>query len=535
MQYYLKKHWKINALIFLLQILYAASAVFPSVCMMYMTQGIIERNLKYFVFWLMLEFGVYLCMMALDILRSWAKSRAIRDMNNDLRSDIAATLLDSDHREYHTSQTGEHLSRLTNDVNQIKTLAWDSMYGIISIVAQVLFSCIFLGQLHWSLILLSAVSSVIMLYSPRLVGKRMEAISKENAAAQGIATSRIKDLLSGMDVLRTYGRTARFLEGNREASDILEAGRHKFTCNQTFANQFIMLITLLSQFGSIMVIAILSINGTILQGAILGGGNLVGTVSSGLSQVSQMLLSIRSSRPYFEKITARAQSLTEEDAPAAAMNTAITVENLSFSYDNKPVLYQADFRFEKGGKYALTGPSGCGKSTLLKLLLGWLPDYSGAIFFDSTNVKEYTSRQLQQSMSYIEQNVCLFNTTIRDNITLGGGFTDAQLEEALQCSALIHDLANLPQGLDTPVGEDGSNLSGGQKQRVAIARALIHNRSILLIDEGTSALDQKNADIVEKSLLNNPNLTLILVSHHLSQERKEQFTSVYNLEPVSIA
>jgi ATP-binding cassette subfamily B protein len=85
------------------------------------------------------------------------------------------------------------------------------------------------------------------------------------------------------------------------------------------------------------------------------------------------------------------------------------------------------------------------------------------------------------------------------------------------------------------VGEEGSNLSGGQKQRVAIARALIHNRSILLVDEGTSALDQKNADIVEKSLLANPNLTLILVSHHLTTERKAQFDQVYDLKPVEAA
>ena len=96
------------------------------------------------------------------------------------------------------------------------------------------------------------------------------------------------------------------------------------------------------------------------------------------------------------------------------------------------------------------------------------------------------------------------------------------------------DLAYMPLGLDTPVGEDGSNLSGGQKQRVAIARALIHNRSILLVDEGTSALDQKNADIVEQSLLDNPDLTLILVSHHLSPERKAQFTKVFELSPVAV-
>ena len=103
------------------------------------------------------------------------------------------------------------------------------------------------------------------------------------------------------------------------------------------------------------------------------------------------------------------------------------------------------------------------------------------------------------------------------------------MQKALQDSALAGDLAHMPLGLDTPVGEEGSALSGGQKQRVAIARALIHDRSVLLVDEGTSALDQKNADIVEKSLLSNPDLTLILVSHHLTEERQKQFDRVYRL------
>ncbi|MDE6589356.1 MAG: ATP-binding cassette domain-containing protein, partial [Oscillospiraceae bacterium] len=109
-----------------------------------------------------------------------------------------------------------------------------------------------------------------------------------------------------------------------------------------------------------------------------------------------------------------------------------------------------------------------------------------------------------------------------------------QMERALRGSALIDDLAAMPHGLDTVVGEEGGNLSGGQKQRVAIARALIHDRSILLVDEGTSALDQKNADIVEKSLLADSELTLILVSHHLTPERKMQFTQVYDLQSMMV-
>ena len=214
----------------------------------------------------------------------------------------------------------------------------------------------------------------------------------------------------------------------------------------------------------------------------------------------------------------------------APVQDAITIENLSFHYGSKSILEDLSLHFKKGGKYAITGPSGCGKSTLLKLLLGWLPDYGGTIRFDGRDARDFTPEQLQQQMSCIEQNVFLFNATIRENITLGGSFSEERLGKALRDSALAGDLASMPDGLDTAVGEEGGNLSGGQRQRVAIARALIHGRSVLLVDEGTSALDQENADIVEKSLLANPDLTLILVSHHLTPERKTQFTQVFDLQ-----
>ena len=320
-------------------------------------------------------------------------------------------------------------------------------------------------------------------------------------------------------------------DGN--ASDEIEQARHKFTCTKTVLSELISWVNMLCQIGINLVIGILSINGIIIQTAIVGGGNLVGTVSSGLSTIAQLFLSINASKPYFEKIGAHAEEYNRKATSCdAAVQNAIVVENLNFAYGEKPILENANFRFEKGGKYALTGPSGCGKSTLLKLLLGWLPDYTGTIRFDKKNAKDFSGDQRQQQMSYIEQDVFLFNTTILDNITLGEAFTDEQIDRAVAASALAGDLANMPLGLDTPVGEDGSNLSGGQKQRVAIARALIHNRSILLVDEGTSALDQKNADIVEESLLGNPDLTLILVSHHLTPERKAQFTKVFELQPV---
>ncbi len=163
-------------------------------------------------------------------------------------------------------------------------------------------------------------------------------------------------------------------------------------------------------------------------------------------------------------------------------------------------------------------------------MLGCLPEYTGSIRLDNREIRNYRPEQLWHQISYIEQDVFLFNDTILYNITLGREFTKEQIWTALQDSALENDLLSMPDGLNTIVGENGGNLSGGQKQRVAIARALLHNRSILLVDEGTSALDQENADRIEKNLLSKPELTLILVSHHLSEEQKKRFTRVFTLE-----
>ncbi len=533
MNYYLKKHWKINSLVLIIQIAWAATMVIPNVLLMRLAQEIVNRNLKMFILWLVVDLGIYSLCGGLECLRGWAKSKAIRAMNNDVRADISATILKSEHQDFHAKQSGEHLSRLTNDVTQIQTLAWDSFYGIISVGAQIVFSVIALGGMHWSLLVVSAVVSIVMLIVPGMVGGRIGAASENHANAQGLSMGSMKDLLAGMDVLRSYGKQKRFMKGIQNASDEIEQARHKFTCTQTVLSELIDWVNMLCQIGINLVIGILSINGIIIQTAIMGGGNLVGTVSGGLSTIAQLFLSTKASKPYFEKIEVRADANTNKTVSCDnAVQNAIVVENLNFAYGEKPIFENANFCFEKGGKYALTGPSGCGKSTLLKLLLGWLPDYTGTIRFDEKNAKDFTGEQRHRQMSYIEQDVFLLNTTIRDNITLGEDFTDEVIDRAVSASALAGDLAHMPLGLDTPVGEDGSNLSGGQKQRVAIARALIHDRSILLVDEGTSALDQKNADIVEESLLQNPNLTLILVSHHLTQERKAQFTKVFEIEPV---
>lgn len=533
MWYYFLKHWRINLLIAVLQILWGGVLVLNNVVSMQVGQGLFELNLNRFLFWSAVSLLLWGLSSALGVMRTWAKSRAKMDMNNHVRADIVATILKKNHQEYHAQQSGEYLSWFVNDVNQIAGFAWESVYGFISLGAQVIFSITALTQLHWSLLVVSVIEGLIMIYLPKLFEKRVESLSETCAREQAQAMSKMKDLLAGLDVLRFFGRTDRFVEGNYEASNQMERPRHRQTYIKNYMDEGINMVNTTCQCLITVLIGVLSIKGIIIQAALIGAGNLCGTVCSGLTVAGQLHLSIHSAKPYFDKITVHAEDACDSyRKPFNGVSEEITVENLSFSYGDRPILERAFFQFKKGGKYALTGPSGCGKSTLLKLILGWLPEYTGKIAFDGHDAREFTTGQLQKHMSYIEQDVFLFNSTIRYNITLGGSFTEAQMEKALRDSALEGDLKNMSLGLDTPVGENGGTLSGGQKQRVAIARALIHERTILLVDEGTSALDQKNADIVERSLLANPDLTLILVSHHLSNERKAQFTKVYELEGV---
>ena len=530
MVYYLKKLWKYNLPVVILLFIGCGLRAVINLTSMQVFEGIVKLDMGKFVFWMLLELGIWFLSIGLRSLRDFLQGRAVRAMNNAVRQDMAATLLQKTHGEFHQLDTGEYLSWFTNNVNQIENLAWGSFYQSIASIATVISSAVALLTLHWSLLCAALVTAVVMLFVPQLFTRRVERLSGACAQEQAAATSKLKDLLAGYDVLRSFGREQRFRQGADAASDQIEKPKFHLTYVKGFVSGGIDYVSIICQTLINTLIGVLSIRGIILQGALMGGGNLCGNLSNGLSDMAQLRLSFSSAKPYFEKITVHAGDIqTTVETEMGQVKDVIDVENLSFQYGQKPILQNLSLQFKKGGKYAVTGPSGCGKSTLLKLLLGWLPDYGGTIRFDGKDAKGFTPEQLQQQMSYIEQNVFLFNSTIRDNITLGETFTDEQMEKALWDSALANDLAAMPDGLDTIVGEEGSSLSGGQKQRVAISRALIHVRSILLVDEGTSALDQKNADIVEKSLLANSELTLILVSHHLTSERKEQFTQVYDL------
>ena len=204
----------------------------------------------------------------------------------------------------------------------------------------------------------------------------------------------------------------------------------------------------------------------------------------------------------------------------------IQLENVSFGYDGKNVLQDYSCELQKGKKYALTGESGAGKSTLGKLIAGLLNGYEGSIRYDNTEVSKIERKSLFSHITYVDQNVFIFGESVRFNVTLGQDFSDDEVWAALKKCNLYEFVNGLDGKLDYVLAENGKNLSGGQRQRLALARAYIRHVSFIVLDEGTSALDEKNAIEIENTLLSEPDMGVILISHHLSQKSREKLDDV---------
>ncbi|WP_226999229.1 ATP-binding cassette domain-containing protein [Schleiferilactobacillus harbinensis] len=204
------------------------------------------------------------------------------------------------------------------------------------------------------------------------------------------------------------------------------------------------------------------------------------------------------------------------------------MQDITFAYDpnSRPILQDFSLTVAKGQKYALIGPSGSGKSTVLNLLIGNLTDYQGTLRYDQTNYQHITPDSLINQVTYLDQTPFMFNDTLKNNLTMNEPYSDETIAAVIQRVGLTDLVASLPQGLATMVEKDGRNLSGGQKQRVVLARGLLQGRQIVFTDESTASLDPASAQAIEKMIVTDPHLTVVMVTHHLRPTIAQQVDRV---------
>lgn len=470
---------------------------------------------------------IWITALIILYIKNITKANMIRKIRNNLRNDIALKIVDLDYERFHKNDSGNYISWLTSDVQQITQQAFIPFFKIVENIATTIFALIAMIQLNIFIGLAAIVLFIFISVVPQVLGKLMIVISKELSIGQEKFVETTKETVMGYNIFKLYNLFSSFIERVDLSSNTIENVNFQYSKKQSFVETVVAGVNLIGQVILIVVTLYLTIENLTPIGAVLSVGNLAGSFFSGVGASINSIISLKASKVVFEKFKLKEGGTTTK----INLNQfeKIKLEDISFSYSDTPILENINITFERGKKYALTGASGKGKSTLAKIMLGFLSNYSGNVLFDNLELGEVSQSSIYKQITYIDQNVYLFNGTIRSNISLGEEFSDKEIYESLKKSSLLDFVNNLPQGLDTIIEENGKNLSGGQKQRLALARAIIRKVQFIIIDEGTSAVDKKSALEIERNIMDDKDLTIILITHNLHKETINKLDSIYEI------
>ena len=464
----------------------------------------------------------------------------IRNVTRHLRDRIFKGVMKQKPVRFSSRNTADYLSALVNDVKLVEE---NYLLPLLLCFQMIVLFLATLGILFYlsPLVTVILLGFLVLLFAvPALMGRKLQERQDAYSEQLSVFTAAAKDFLNGYEVIRGYSAFrcifGRYLKVNKETAEKKFESDRLMAVNESFSDILSSLITIVIVF----VAAWQMMRGTVTMGTLLALIQLSGTFVIPLVMILQNFPKIQGIRPVMEHLGEWMEYEEEEagetiDRPENSgipgQKRGICCSDLTFAYTEKqPVLEHENMLFEAGKKYAVTGRSGCGKSTLIKLLTGYSGDFEGQIYIDGISVKEMDQQEINRRIAVIHQNVFLFDTDIRDNICLGQKYTEEEIHTALRESGMWEYLPGLQNGIDTRVGENGQLLSGGQRQRIAVARALIRKTPVLILDEGTSAIDRETAFEIEKNLLARKNLTVITITHHMDKRLAGQYDAILRLE-----
>lgn len=425
-----------------------------------------------------------------------------------------------------------YISALSNDANTFETNYLSNLFIMIDNIAVFFGALVLMFWYNPILTLLSIGLTLLPLVASILTGNLVANAEKQVSDKNEDYMSTLRDSLVGFSVIKSFRAEARickiYAEKVRAVSGAKCLRRKMAIIVELFSSSAGFIV----QMGVFLVGAYLALTGkNVSAGSVVVFVQLLNYVVNPIGTIPQCLAERKAARALIEKLaTALNENTTEvERTTPCTLDHALTVENLSFAYEKeKPVLQDIYLQFTAGKSYAIVGASGSGKSTLLHLLMASYTDYSGQICYDNTELRTISPASLYELVSVIQQNVFIFNASIRDNITMFSSFPDEAVEQAIALSGLSELLAQ--RGEDYLCGENGKNLSGGEKQRISIARSLLKQSKVLLVDEATAALDAETAHRVTQSILSLPEMTRIVVTHDLERTTLAQFDEIIVLK-----
>ena len=456
------------------------------------------------------------------------RNKLVRQIMSRYKNKVFKSILDRDYREFSKEKSGKFISILTENMKKIEQDYLHQYFNISKNISLMIFSLVAMFIGNWFLTLLVIIASIIPMMISGFIGQKSASLQNSSMIADQKYLAKVKDILAGFLVIKSFNVKEAIGQDYKNESEKLDEIyfiKGKFDVLSNVISQLSGMIVFLVAFGGGMYLVF---GGHTTIGSVTAIVQLVNFVVMPLNEIGMGMSKFREGQATLNSFEVKDVIELQTGKMKEYFDDVISFSNVDFSYPNaeEKIFNNLSLQIKKGEKIAIVGMSGSGKSTLLNLLLRFYDVTSGYISIDNQDLQAISAESLYNLMTIVQQDVYIFDDTLKANITLSQSFTEDDIKKAVQQSGLESYILENELGLQTLCGENGSNLSGGERQRLSIARALIRKTPILLLDEATSSLDNKVTTEIENSILEIQDLTVLVVTHKLNKSMLKKYNRI---------
>ena len=456
------------------------------------------------------------------------RNKLVRQIMSRYKNKVFKSILDRDYREFSKEKSGKFISILTENMKKIEQDYLHQYFNISKNISLMIFSLVAMFIGNWFLTLLVIIASIIPMMISGFIGQKSASLQNISIISDQKYLAKVKDILAGFLVIKSFNVKEAIGQDYKNESEKLDEIyfiKGKFDVLSNVISQLSGMIVFLVAFGGGMYLVF---GGHTTIGSVTAIVQLVNFVVMPLNEIGMGMSKFREGQATLNSFEVKDVIELQTGKTKEYFDDVISFSNVDFSYPNaeEKIFNNLSLQIKKGEKIAIVGMSGSGKSTLLNLLLRFYDVTSGYISIDNQDLQAISAESLYNLMTIVQQDVYIFDDTLKANITLSQSFNEDDIKKAVQQSGLESYILENELGLQTLCGENGSNLSGGERQRLSIARALIRKTPILLLDEATSSLDNKVTTEIENSILEIQDLTVLVVTHKLNKSMLKKYNRI---------